>query len=135
MEIRKLKAIRTGSRSDITRTKYEGSEEFSREDLLSIYEDLKKKRKLMNNLDEEILNQTTKEEEIENEIIESDEYNTELDIRLRHFKEFIDKTFSNAGEKDFLKSNDEGAVFNPYEINQISSNHTTVLSYAVPPVH
>lgn len=77
--LRKLKATRTGNRSSVTRKlkKYEGSEDFSREDLLSILEDLKQKRKLMDNLDEQILNQITEEEEIENEIIETDEYNTE----------------------------------------------------------
>jgi hypothetical protein len=36
---------------------------------LSIYEDLKKKCEIMENLDEEILNQLTEEEEIINEII------------------------------------------------------------------
>lgn len=36
----------------------------------------------MENLDEQILDQTTEEEEIENEIIVTDEYNTELDIRV-----------------------------------------------------
>lgn len=55
---------------------------------------------------EKILNRITEEEEeIENEIIEPDEYNTELDIRLRRFKEFIDNKFANVtGEKqDFPK--------------------------------
>lgn len=47
-----------------------------------VYKDLKQKRKLMENLDEQILDQTTEEEEIENEIIVTDEYNTELDIRV-----------------------------------------------------
>lgn len=130
MELGKLKATRAGNRSAVTRKlkKYEGSEEYSREDLLSIYEDLKQKRKLMENLDEQILNQTTEEEEIENEIIETDEYNTELDIRLRRFKEFIDNKFANeTGEKqDFLKSNDENGAFHPHEINEVSSDHTTV---------
>lgn len=130
MELRKLKATRTGNRGAVSRKlkKYEGSEDFSREDLLSILEDLKQKRKLMDNLDEQILNQITEEEEIENEIIETDEYNTELDIRLRRFKEFIDNKFANvAGEKqDFRKSNDENGIFNPHEINEVSSDHTTV---------
>lgn len=54
---------------------------------------------------EKILNRITEEEEIENEIIEPNEYNTELDIRLRRFKEFIDNKFANVtGEKqDFPK--------------------------------
>lgn len=58
---------------------------------------------------EKILNRITEEEEIENEIIESDEYNTELDFRLRRFKEFIDNKFANVTgeEQDFPKSNDE----------------------------
>ncbi len=82
----------------------------------------------MDILDEQILNQITEEEEIENEIIESDEYNRELDFRLRRFKEFIDNKFANvAGEKqDFCKSNDENGTFNPHEINEVSSDHTTV---------
>lgn len=41
------------------------------------------------------MNQITEEEEIENEIIETDDYSTELDIRLRRFKEFIDNKFAN----------------------------------------
>lgn len=111
MELRKLKVTRTGNRSTVTKKteKYEGFEEFSRENLLLVYKDLKQKRKLMENLDEQILDQTTEEEEIENEIIVTDEYNTELDIRLRRFIEFTDNKFANVtGEKqDFLKSNDE----------------------------
>lgn len=61
----------------------------------------------MDDRDEQILNRITEEEEIENEIIEPDGYmyNTELDIRLRRFKEFIDNKFANVtGEKqDFPK--------------------------------
>lgn len=118
MELRKLKATRTGNRSTVTKKlkKCEGFEEFSRENLLLVYKDLKQKRKLMENLDEQILDQTTEEEEIENEIIVTDEYNTELDIRLRRF---IDNKFANVtGEKqDFLKSNDEKGAFHPHEIN------------------
>jgi hypothetical protein len=56
----------------------------------------------MENLDDEIFNQLT-EEEIMNEIIETDEYNSELNISLRRFKEFIDTNFTNATwEKDVL---------------------------------
>ncbi|XP_062616210.1 uncharacterized protein LOC134277925 [Saccostrea cucullata] len=137
MELRKLKATRAGNRGAVSRklNKHEGSEECSKEVLLLVYEDLMKKRSLMNNLDEQILSQTA-EEEIENEIIETDEYNSELDIKLMHFKKFIDNNFAHVtGEKDSYKSNDEGAVSNPLEINQIPSDHTTVPSYAVPPVH
>lgn len=130
MELRKLKVTRTGNRSTVTKKteKYEGFEEFSRENLLSVYKDLKQKRKLMENLDEQILDQTTEEEEIENEIIVTDEYNTELDIRLRRFIEFTDNKFANVtGEKqDFLKSNDENGAFHPHEINEVSSDHTKI---------
>jgi hypothetical protein len=94
MDIRKLKAVRAGNRSAVTRklNKYERSEEFPRAVLLSIYEELKKKWKIMEDLDEEIMKQITEEKETHNEILETDEYNSELNIRLRHFKEFIDKT-------------------------------------------
>lgn len=43
----------------------------------------------MDDLDEQILNRITEEEEIE------DEHNTELDIWLMRFKEFIDNKFAN----------------------------------------
>jgi hypothetical protein len=60
-------------------------EEYSREDVLFIYEDLKKKWQILQNLDEEICYQITEEDEIIKEIIETNEYNSELNISLRCF--------------------------------------------------
>jgi hypothetical protein len=136
MDLHKLKAIRAGNRSAVTRklNKHEKSEEFPRAVLLSIFEELKKKLKTLEDLDEEILNQLTEDEEIIDEIINTDEYNSESNIRLTLFKEFIDRNFTNAtGEKDVMP-NDESPVFDLQEVNQISSDHATVFSYDVPPV-
>lgn len=73
MKQRKLNQNRTRSRSAVIRKlkKYKGSEQFFREDYLSIYEILKQKKKLMDDQDKQILNRIREEEEIE------DEYNTE----------------------------------------------------------
>lgn len=73
MKQRKLNPDRTRSKSAGIKKlkKCKGSEQFFKEDYLSIYEILKQKKKLMDDQDEQILNRIREEEEIE------DEYNTE----------------------------------------------------------
>ncbi|XP_063416141.1 uncharacterized protein LOC134697785 [Mytilus trossulus] len=96
MELPKLKSRRTGNRSAVTRllrkfADAKESSEFDREELLATYENLQQKKKLLDTLNEQIEN-ASETEDIETEIVDTDEYTTNFVTKLRHFKIFIDKT-------------------------------------------
>ncbi|CAC5396540.1 unnamed protein product [Mytilus coruscus] len=96
MELPKLKSIRTDNRSVVTRflrkfAKSNENSEFDREELLATYENLQQKKKLLDTLNEQIVN-ASETEDIETEIVDTDEYTTNFVIKLRHFKIFIVKT-------------------------------------------
>jgi hypothetical protein len=89
----KLRAIRAGHRSTITRLlkklEEENSEEIAeREDLELILETLEAKHTILKDLDEKILADTL-EEDTEKEILDTDEYNFTLHAKLRKFRKHI----------------------------------------------
>ncbi|XP_071136836.1 uncharacterized protein [Mytilus edulis] len=93
MELPKLKSRRMGNRSAVTRLlrKFADAKEIDREELLATYENLQQKKKLLDKLNEQIEN-ASETEDIETEIVDTDEYTTNFVTKLRHFKIFIDKT-------------------------------------------
>ncbi|CAC5393212.1 unnamed protein product [Mytilus coruscus] len=96
MELPKLKSIRTGNRSAVTTllrkfADAKESSEFDREELLATYENLQQKKTSVDTLNEKIMN-ASETEDIETEIVDTDEYTTNFVSKLRHFRIFIDKT-------------------------------------------
>ncbi|CAC5372345.1 unnamed protein product [Mytilus coruscus] len=89
----KLKNIRTGNRSAVTRffRKFEeakGNTDFDRVELLATYDNLTQKTKLLEKLNEQIL-EATDSDNVESEIVDTDEYSNNLYTKLRHFRNFI----------------------------------------------
>ena len=93
MELEKLKSLRTGNKSLITRLyrkieEAKQSEEFDTEDVISNFEKLSAKKQYVDDLNEQII-QLTKPEDVENEIIESEEYSVSIETKIKHARKFI----------------------------------------------
>ena len=87
----KLKAIRGGHKSAVTRLINRTDEKIAENDvgdqeLSAVIETFVKKRNLLKTLDGEIL-EVTEVEDMEQEIMDTDEYNLHLDITIRRYKE------------------------------------------------
>ncbi|XP_071135358.1 uncharacterized protein [Mytilus edulis] len=96
MDLKKLKSIRSGNRSAVTKLirKIDAAKhdiDFDPEELTATFDNLIQKQKLLNNLNEQILN-LTEAEDIEDEILDSDEYCINLETKIRHIRNFIQDT-------------------------------------------
>jgi phosphoglycerate-specific signal transduction histidine kinase len=86
MDYTKLKAIRSGHRSAITRLFKripETEDENSKNEIVKI---LQEKRELLEKINGEILEGLSNEEEIQTEIEETDEYMLDLRLKLQELK-------------------------------------------------
>ena len=93
MDIFKLKSIRNENRSAVTRLLRKTDDlkettEFDKEDLVATFENLLQKQKLLDSLNEQILS-ALNTEDIEDEIVTTDENTFNLDTKLRHLRNFI----------------------------------------------
>ncbi|CAG2203345.1 unnamed protein product [Mytilus edulis] len=96
MDLSKLKSIRSGNRSAVTKLirKIDAAKQdtdFDPEELTATFENLLQKQKILNNLNEQILN-LAEAEDIESEILDSDEYCITLETKIRHIRNFIQDT-------------------------------------------
>ncbi|XP_071150303.1 uncharacterized protein [Mytilus edulis] len=96
MDLKKLKSIRSGNRIAVTKLirKIDAAKhdiDFDPEELTATFDNLIQKQKLLNNLNEQILN-LTEAEDIEDEILDSDEYCINLETKIRHIRNFIQDT-------------------------------------------
>ena len=87
----RLKAIRGGHKSAVTRLIDRTDETIAENDigeqeLSAVIETLVRKRNLLQTLDGEIL-EVTEEEDMEQEIMDTHEYNLHLDITIRRYKD------------------------------------------------
>ena len=94
MDITKLKSVRAGHRSATTRIlrKIEDAKENSAADLEEVsvlFDTLALKQKTLTTINEQIL-EATPGENVEEEIIEIDEYHVTLDTKIRHLRKFFD---------------------------------------------
>ncbi|CAG2185283.1 unnamed protein product [Mytilus edulis] len=89
----KLKAVRAGHKSAVTRLlrKTEEEQDLEIEESTELLETLSQKQKIISALDEEILN-LTKDEDVEDEILQTDEYKFFLNTKIRHIR----KKYSNS---------------------------------------
>ncbi|CAG2255036.1 unnamed protein product [Mytilus edulis] len=88
----KLKAVRAGHKSAVKRLlrKTEDDSNLDNEESAELLETLIQKQKIISALDEDIMN-SLKEEDIEEEILNADEYKFFLNTKIRHLR----KTFAN----------------------------------------
>ncbi|XP_052699402.1 uncharacterized protein LOC128176925 [Crassostrea angulata] len=88
----KLRAVRSGQRSAVTRLlkKLEESflEENNTEDIETIVSTLKEKQEILRNLDDRILEDTV-EEDVEKEILEADEYKFDIESKIKKIKKHL----------------------------------------------
>ena len=118
----KLKSMRTGNRGAVTRLlrKFEEAKEnpeFDRKELSVTYENLVQKKKLLETLNEQIVD-VMDAGEVATEIIETDEYSNFLDVKIRHLRDFlqVDKdasTSSNLPQSSYQILNVESPPFIP----------------------
>jgi len=93
MDKTRTKAVRGGHRSAVTKLinrtddKIEENEITDRE-LSATIENLQKKGDLLQNLDSKLLD-ITDIDDLENEIVESDEYSLQLDTTIRRYQDLI----------------------------------------------
>ncbi|CAG2222556.1 unnamed protein product [Mytilus edulis] len=89
----KLKAVRAGHKSAVTRLlrKTEEEQDLEIEESTELLETLSQKQKIISALNEEILN-LTKDEDVEDEILQTDEYKFFLNTKIRHIR----KKYSNS---------------------------------------
>ena len=89
MELEKLKSVRTGNKSVITRLfrkldearENRDSSEFDTKEVISTFERITQKRTLIETLNEQIL-ELTGPEDVEAELLDSEEYYLNLDTKI-----------------------------------------------------
>ncbi|CAG2211146.1 unnamed protein product [Mytilus edulis] len=123
----KLKAVRAGHKSAVKRLlrKTEDDSNLDNEESAELLETLIQKQKIISALDEDIMN-SLKEEDIEEEILNADEYKFFLNTKIRHLR----KTFANklCTDND-IPQHDHALPSHTFEnINQ----HSSVPYYSMP---
>ncbi|CAG2211101.1 unnamed protein product [Mytilus edulis] len=118
----KLKAVRAGHKSAVKRLlrKTEDDSNLDNEESAELLETLIQKQKIISALDEDIMN-SLKEEDIEEEILNADEYKFFLNTKIRHLR----KTFANklCTDND-IPQHDHALPSHTFEnINQHSYTH------------
>lgn len=93
MDLVKLKSVRSGNRSAVTRLfrrldEAKENSNFDEEEVIATLGKLVQKQTLFEDLNEQIL-KLTEPENVENEIIDSDEYSVDMETKIRHIRKFI----------------------------------------------
>ncbi|CAG2244937.1 unnamed protein product [Mytilus edulis] len=93
MDLVKLKSVRSGNRSAVTRLfrrldEAKENSNFDEEEVIATLGKLVQKQTLFEDLNEQIL-KLTEPEDVENEIVDSDEYSVEMETKIRHIRKFI----------------------------------------------
>ncbi|XP_062621678.1 uncharacterized protein LOC134283249 [Saccostrea cucullata] len=128
----KLKAVRAGQRSAVTRLlKRLDEENTNSEEIETILETLTDKQEILRDLDENILTETA-EEDIEREILETDEYNFNLNSKMRkckkHFLEqnAVASSFLDQDENSQLGGNSQSS----HNFRENSRGHQSFTSFS-----
>ncbi|XP_063408992.1 uncharacterized protein LOC134692470 [Mytilus trossulus] len=93
MDLVKLKSVRSGNRSAVTRLfrrldEAKENSNFDEEEVIATLEKLVQKQTLFEDLNEQIL-KLTEPEDVENEIVDSDEYSVDMETKIRHIRKCI----------------------------------------------
>ncbi|CAG2258016.1 unnamed protein product [Mytilus edulis] len=124
----KLKAVRAGHKSAVTRLlrKTEEEQDLEIEESTELLETLSQKQKIISALNEEILN-LTKDEDVEDEILQTDEYKFFLNTKIRHIRKKYSNsptsnitTLPNLSNQSTENTNQHSSIvqFYPLEINK-----------------
>ncbi|XP_071125007.1 uncharacterized protein [Mytilus edulis] len=133
MDLSKLKSIRSGNRSAVTKLirKIDAAKQdtdFDPEELNTTFENLLQKQKILNNLNEQILN-LAEAIDIESEILDSDEYCITLETKIRHIRNFIQDTHTTSETR---QSETSSQILNvnpqPFVSANLTENSCTQLS-------
>ena len=95
VKMEKLKALRTGNRAAITKTLKKlkecvNSENFYKEESSGIYELLLKKKQLVDDINEKIL-EAIDAEQTETEVIEQVEYDSDITVEIKRLEKILKK--------------------------------------------
>ncbi|CAG2196879.1 unnamed protein product [Mytilus edulis] len=120
MDLNKLKSIRKANRSVVTRhlrkiDDLKNEAELARVDLLATFESVEQKKKLLEDLNQQIIS-AIDTEDIEKEILNTDEYTLDLETKLKHLRLFI-QSLDNSNN----------------HTNQQSTSSYQTLNYEAPP--
>ncbi|XP_063427126.1 uncharacterized protein LOC134710669 [Mytilus trossulus] len=93
MDLVKLKSVRSGNRSAVTRLfrrldEAKENSNFDEEEVIATLGKLVQKQTLFEDLNEQIL-KLTEPEDVENEIVDSDEYSVDMETKIRHIRKCI----------------------------------------------
>ncbi|CAG2217053.1 unnamed protein product [Mytilus edulis] len=129
----KLKAVRAGHKSAVTRLlrKTEEEQDLEIEESTELLETLSQKQKIISALNEEILN-LTKDEDVEDEILQTDEYKFFLNTKIRHIRKKYSNsptsnitTLPNLSNQSTENTNQHSSVENTYSSVQQQIEGTT----------
>ncbi|CAG2233939.1 unnamed protein product [Mytilus edulis] len=127
----KLKAVRAGHKSAVTRLlrKTEEEQDLEIEESTELLETLSQKQKIISALNEEILN-LTKDEDVEDEILQTDEYKFFLNTKIRHIRKKYSNsptsnitTLPNLSNQSTENTNQHSSVENTYSSVQQQMYH------------
>ncbi|XP_071176199.1 uncharacterized protein [Mytilus edulis] len=130
----KLKAVRAGHKSAVTRLlrKTEEEQDLEIEESTELLETLSQKQKIIGALNEEILN-LTKDDDVEDEILQTDEYKFFLNTKIRQLR----KTYSNSPTSNIttLPNLSNQSTENTNQHSSVENTYSSVQQqmYHVPP--
>ncbi|CAC5395292.1 unnamed protein product [Mytilus coruscus] len=132
----KLKSIRAGHRSAVSRIykkfdeiRESGTELVDSDELSNILDTLKRKQELLRKLDEDII-QDLDQEDIETEIVDSDEYSFNLETKVRQIAKFITVQTSTLNTNATSFTNSRNDVPPSYPITMPVTTSTTERSFS-----
>lgn len=137
MDLHKLKATRAGNRAAVTRIfkRLEASvksETREMDEIQDLLDAINKKKIILQKLDEEVLT-ATETENIEKEVIDTDEYDLELDSEMRNLKKLLNVTINpqnssanlNSRAPEFVTQNSFHMPLPSQQMSQTNSNATS----------
>ncbi|XP_063420794.1 uncharacterized protein LOC134706011 [Mytilus trossulus] len=115
MDLNKLKSIRKANRSVVTRhlrkiDDLKNEAELARVDLFATFESVEQKKKLLEDLNQQIIS-AIDAEDIEEEILNTDEYTLDLETKLKHLRIFI-QSLDNSNNHTNQQSNSSYQILN-----------------------
>ena len=119
----KLKAVRAGHKSAVTRLlrKTEEEQDLEIEESTELLETLSQKQKIISALNEKILN-LTKDEDVEDEILQTDEYKFFLNTKIRHIR----KKYSNSPTSNITTLSNQSTENTNQHHSSVENTHSSV---------
>ena len=121
-----MKSVRSGNRSAVTRLfrrldEAKENSNFDEEEVIATLGKLVQKQTLFEDLNEQIL-KLTEPENVENEIIDSDEYSVDMETKIRHIRKFIQNV--QTPQSRYIDSHTTTHTLNPETIPFVPTHNT-----------